>query len=313
MKNLVITGGLGFIGKNIAKFFCEDRQFDKLYIIDKRTKVSDLAFFKNFLSSDYELIETCISKIDLAKLGDNLEIINFAAESHVDDSFENAVEFTKQNMLNTHIMMENLRNSKSKFRLIHISTDEVYGGEMESMCDENAPFNPSNPYSASKAGADLLVQTYMKCYDFNSAIIRANNLYGDYQNIQKLIPKATYLSSKKKHFTLHGNGHQTRHFLHCRDFYEALTTIMDLWDSTSERLFNIAADEQISVRDLVEKIYSIQGLDTEKFIKVGPDRPFNDDHYLIDDTKLRALGWTPKINFEEELHNIISEKKFFVS
>ena len=88
---------------------------------------------------------------------------------------------------------------------------------------------------------------------------------------------------------------------------------MDAWDSTSERLFNIAADEEISVRNLVEKIYAIQGLDSENFIKVGPDRPFNDDHYLIDDTKLRALGWTPKINFEEELNSIVSEKKFFVS
>lgn len=313
MKNLIITGGLGFIGKNIARYISASHDYDKLYIVDKNTRVSDIGYFRKYLASDFELIQSCISEIKIEEYGSSIDIINFAAESHVDESFINAVNFTDQNVLKTHIFLENIRLSKVDCRLIHISTDEVYGGSMMVPCTELANFAPSNPYSASKAAADLLVQTYAQCYGLNIAIIRANNLYGDYQNIEKLIPKAIYMASNEEPFMLHGSGEQTRHFLHCKDFLTAILTIMKNWYSVEKKIFNIAADTEQSVVSLVRKIYTSFELDTQKFVKFGPDRPFNDQQYLINDSKLRELGWAPAIDFETELNQIIEHRRIFIS
>jgi dTDP-glucose 4,6-dehydratase len=309
-KNIIITGGLGFIGKNFA---CEvSAEFDRKIIIDVVTYASDLDFFYSMLKPlGWELIVADINEIQNIPALQTLEnpiIINFAAESHVDRSFSNAKHFLMTNTAGTLAVLEFCR--RQKFKLIHISTDEVYGEVTGVGACENSPLMPTNPYSATKAAADMLVQTFTKCFSVNAKIIRANNIFGSRQLVEKVIPKAIMKAGQKEPFFIQGKKDLSRHFLHTKDFSRALMKILETWASCEHQIFNIAADNVVSIRTLVETIYSYQDAPLN-LIQFGPDRPFNDSEYCIDDSRIRSLGWRPLECFEHKLRELCFDGEFF--
>ena len=309
-KNIVITGGLGFIGKNFASQV--SKEFDRKIIIDIITYASDLDFFYSQLKPfGWELIVADINNIEnisALHILENPIIINFAAESHVDRSFSNAKKFLVANTAGTLAVLEFCRHKN--FKLIHISTDEVYGEVTGVGACENSPLMPTNPYSTTKAAADMLVQTFTKCFAVDAKIIRANNIFGSRQLVEKVIPKAIMRASKKEPFFIQGKKDLSRHFLHTKDFSRALMKILKTWTSSEHQIFNISANDMISIKTLLETIYSNQDAPLD-LIQFGPDRPFNDSEYCIDDTRIRSLGWRPLECFEDKLRELCDNKEFF--
>lgn len=309
-RNALVTGGLGFIGKNFCNII--QHQYSKIYIVDKFSKYSDLEYYNLFLKGcDLEIAR--VKDIDLNKylhFNKQIDIFHFASESHVDDSFINAPDFAQSNYYDTCCLLEKIKSDKNSIRLIYISTDEVYGEILDEPADENTILDPTNPYAATKAAADILVQTYMKCYGINAKIIRANNIYGTGQHVSKLIPKSIFSANSGLKFLIHGNGEQRRHFLHTLDFTKAILNLLDKWNSLDDYIFNIAGDTEWQVMELVNFIYTKCAAPRDNII-FSEDRPFNDKRYFVDDSKIRETGWSPSVNFEEKISEMCINKDYF--
>jgi len=307
--NLIVTGGLGFIGKN----FClhQNNFLGKKIIVDKVTYASDLDFYYSHLKqhgwqlviADVNQMPNLIPLLDLK----NLCVINFAAESHVDNSFSNARQFYDANVGGTLGVIEYCLATNAQ--LLHMSTDEVYGEVVNVAATELTNLNPTNPYSASKAAADIMVQTYIKCFGLNAKIIRANNIFGPKQLAEKVIPKAIRLATNKNTFYLHGSKRLIRNFLHTSDFSRAILKVLETWISDKQLIYNIAGTESVQIRELVEFIYNVCGA-SKNLIGNTEDRPFNDEEYLIDDTVIRSLGWEPSVDFWSEVRKLCEEKSY---
>lgn len=303
-KTILVTGGLGFIGKNIIKILNDT---NKVIIIDKISYVSD----KKFLNSleGVRLIHKDIADFKIAShlYPDELEelvILNFAAESHVDNSFSNSIDFTRSNVLALHYFLEEIVKYSNYVKFLHVSTDEVYGDKYLQPRNELSNLQPTNPYSASKAAADTLVQTYHRCFNLDTKIIRPNNIYGSGQYVEKLIPKIFSHIQMGKPFPIHGSGNNRRHFLHTSDLLTAIHAIFEHWNNDS-LIYNISSDDEYSVNEILQMIKhhiapSLEWVTVE-------DRPYNDEKYLIDDARLRSLGWAPASNFLQELLEISKE------
>jgi UDP-glucose 4,6-dehydratase len=312
-RNLaIVTGGLGFIGKNFINELTS--RYDKLLIVDKFSKYSDMSFYKhNFPEVDILFCRVKDFFLEpYVKEYVYVDIFNFAAESHVDDSFGNGPEFVLANAYDTSVLLEQVKNFRDNVRLIHISTDEVYGERMSKPALESDSLCPTNPYAASKAAADMLVQTYSRCYKIDAVTIRANNIYGPRQHVSKLIPKAILYAAEKKIFPVHGDGLQVRHFLHTSDLSEALFCLLRKWDQLEGRIFNIAGDIEFSVRDILTQVYQNFSLETANFISYEMDRPFNDRRYLVDDSAIRGIGWAPVVDFETQLVSMCRNRDYFL-
>lgn len=301
MNNLaLITGGLGFIGKNFCNFIAS--RYEKILIVDKVTRESDLYFYKKILAIKCDLIECKVSEFDLSGIEcDLIDVFHFAADSHVDDSFSSSLSFSKNNYLETHFLIEGLIKSEKNYRLLYVSTDEVYGDSGYDYADEATLLSPTNPYAASKAAADLLVQTYIRCYNINAKIIRPNNVFGPFQHRDKLIPKLFFCAEHSETFFVHNGGKMKRSFLHTEDFNHAMVTILKNWHC-KEKIYNIGSREEFSVLQVIDIIEKI----TKKRIKINnegvKDRPYNDKSYRVDCSALRSLGWTADREFLTELY-----------
>ena len=306
---IVVTGGLGFIGKN----FCDklSLNFERKIIVDKITYASDLEFYDTDLEKKgWEHFAIDINSEEFQNLLMPLNhciVVHFAAESHVDNSFENAKEFVISNTLGTQSVIDIVRSKDCK--LLHVSTDEVYGESIVDFLDEGAVFNPTNPYAATKAAADILVQTHIRCFGLNAKIIRANNIYGPRQLAEKVIPKAIKYASEKRKFSLHGGDEITRHFLHTEDFTRACETLLENWFDIDEIAFNVASADEITIRNLVEFIYTEIGCETD-LISIGPDRPFNDRGYKINDKLIRSKGWKQRKTLVSELKKLCRARSY---
>mmetsp|Transcript_22184 Transcript_22184/g.71530 ORF Transcript_22184/g.71530 Transcript_22184/m.71530 type:complete len:263 (+) Transcript_22184:304-1092(+) len=228
--------------------------------------------------------------------------MHFAAQTHVDNSFGNSIQFTRNNILGTHVLLEAAKiHSISKF--IHVSTDEVYGeGE-----DDAAPMiedhvlEPTNPYAATKAGAEFLAKSYHRSFHLPIVITRGNNVYGPHQFPEKLIPKFTNQLARGRPVTLHGDGKNTRNFLFVEDVARAFDCI--LHKGKIGKIYNIGGSNEISNVDVAKTLIKIMGLHDreESLISFVPDRAFNDLRYTIDNSALTALGWTEQVSWEDGL------------
>ena len=224
MKKIIITGGAGFIGSHIVEHFVENYPEAEIVVLDKMTYAADIRNLLHLVSDnrirlmvgDICDLDTCYRAVEGADL-----VIHAAAESHVDNSFGNSLEFTKTNVVGTHCLMSACRQAKVD-KIIHVSTDEVYGEIIDGKADENAPLKPTNPYSASKAGAEMIINGYMRSYNLPVVIVRANNIFGIRQFPEKIIPKFLLSLMTGKPLTIHGNGQNSRHYLCARDFAAAL-------------------------------------------------------------------------------------------
>jgi UDP-glucose 4,6-dehydratase len=301
INKIFITGSAGFIGSHLSeKLFykykkCNFILYDKItyaankFYIQNIIKKKNVKFIKNDLLN-FNALEKNLQNVDLA--------INVAAESHVDNSFGNSLVFTKTNTLGTHFFLEACRKQKVN-RIIHVSTDEVYGENLGIPFKEEQFLNPTNPYSASKAAADMIVNAYKKSYNMNISTLRANNIYGIRQYPEKLIPKTIFCLLTNKKMPIHGNGNNYRHYLSVDDFCDGVIKIIE--NGKLNEIYNIASDKHYKVKDIVKIIAKNLNKDFKTNIKFVKDRPFNDKIYKINCNKLKKLNWKVKRNLINDI------------
>lgn len=235
-------------------------------------------------------------------------IVHFAAQSHVDTSFTNPMLYTLDNTLGTHSLLEAARRVGTIRRFIHISTDEVYGentsGESTAKT-ETSLLKPTNPYAASKAGAEMLVHSYIHSYNLPAIIIRSNNIYGIGQYPEKVVPRFILQLLNKKPITIQGSGSQLRSFLYVEDAVDAVLCI--LFQGRIGEIYNISSKDEISIRELATRLIALISPETtyEACVTFVEDRNFNDQRYWIQSEPLRRLGWTQKTSLEDGLAKVV--------
>lgn len=300
-KKIFITGAAGFIGSHLTEKLYNYFSKSQFILFDKITYAANKKYLKKILKKNnvkfiqgdllnLKSLEKSLKNVDLA--------LNVAAESHVDNSFGNSLIFTRTNTLGTHCFLEACRKQKVK-KIIHVSTDEVYGENLDKPFQENQTLNPTNPYSASKAGADMMVNAYKKSYKLNITTIRANNIYGTRQYPEKLISKSIYNFLNNKKMTIHGKGNNYRFYLSVHDFCDGMLKIIK--KGKYQEIYNIASDKKYKVIEVVEFIAKYLNKNFRKNIKYVNDRPFNDKIYKINCDKLKKLNWKTKRNLKEDM------------
>ena len=301
---LLVTGGLGFIGSNfISKLLRESDDFEivnvdaGLYGADKR----NLSEIKNNKKYEFvkgnitnrRLMEEIISKCDL--------VVNFAAESFVDRSISDANPFLVSNIRGAFTILDII--TKQKKRMIQISTDEVFGSLSDGTATEISKFNPSSPYAATKAAAELLVKSYSVTYDSDVVITRCTNNYGPRQFAEKLIPKTIILASQNRKIPIYGKGMNVRDWIYVDDHCDAV--LLALLNGKTGESYNISANNEIDNITIVKKILKIMNK-PEDLIEFVEDRPGHDLRYSLDSSKIsEKLEWKVKMSFEEGLKNTV--------
>jgi len=234
-------------------------------------------------------------------------VMHFAAQSHVDNSFGNSFEFTKNNIEGTHALLEASRLSGTVKRFLHVSTDEVYGESSFELDDSNTEhaslLAPTNPYSATKAGAEMLVMAYGRSYGLPFVISRGNNVYGPGQYPEKAIPKFSILASTGGKISIHGDGLATRSYMHVNDAATAFDIILHCGHTS--HIYNIGAHEERTVLSVARDVCRLVGRDPEEAITHVRDRAFNDRRYFIDCSKLHDLGWNQEVMWKQGLEETV--------
>eukprot|EP00210_Caulerpa_lentillifera_P002994 g2859.t1 len=231
--------------------------------------------------------------------------MHFAAQTHVDNSFGNSLAFTMNNTYGTHVLLETSRNYGKIQRFINVSTDEVYGESSfgkDTGLEEHSTLEPTNPYSAAKAGAEMLVKAYVNSYRLPCIISRGNNVYGPHQFPEKMIPKFIILASRGENLPVHGDGLCTRSYLYVEDVAEAYDVI--LHHGSTGQVYNIGTQKEQTVLQVAKEICKRFDLSEERIVHVT-DRAFNDRRYFISDKKLADLGWKERTSFEDGLEKTI--------
>ncbi|MEM3431477.1 MAG: dTDP-glucose 4,6-dehydratase [Candidatus Micrarchaeia archaeon] len=296
---ILITGGAGFIGTNCILFF--QKRGNEIINIDK---LGTGAVKKNLKVSETKFYRIDISKKFPSQILENVDlIVNFASESHVDRSITNPYFFYKNNVGLMINLLEALRKYHNEIRMVHVSTDEVYGDIIEGSFTEDSALIPSNPYSASKAAQDSFALAYSRTYGLNISITRCTNNYGPFQLPEKLIPKTIIRAIKNMKIPVYGNGMQIRDWIYVDDHCRAIETVAK--KGIKGKIYNVSAGNEITNIEVVKKILKI--LDkSENLIKYVKDRPGHDVRYSLNSTKLRELGWKPQISFDEGIERTVN-------
>ena len=309
MKVVYITGCLGFIGSYVTRTCLEKGWYVKG--VDKITYAANKDLLDEFKQyPNFSFVHCDIN--DLKFLYDCDFVINTAAETHVGNSIVSSVEFVKSNIDGVHNLLELIKNHRGenvkKPTLIHFSTDEVYGDIDKGAHIETDLLKPSNPYSATKAAADMLVMAWGRTHKVPYIIIRPTNNYGIGQYVEKLIPKACKYLKLGKKIPLHNNGTPIRNWLHAQDTADAVITIIK--SEIENEIYNICGGFEQSNLDTVKKILTLNDIkNIEEYIDLSCSRPGQDVRYALDDSKLRKLGWIPKMKFDRELSYIVKYYK----
>jgi len=315
--NLLVTGGCGFIGSNFINYIGKNYpnyfivNIDALYYcasennVNKQIRNSDNYRFIKCNLKDFDFVNFILEKYNID------HIVHFAAQSHVQNSFDDSLIYTMDNVLGTHTLLESCRIYQKKtgklLKIIHVSTDEVYGesvnGDLKN--EEQSILVPTNPYAATKAGAEMLAMSYIKSYNLPIIITRGNNVYGPNQYPEKLIPLFIKQLKNNEQVTIQGDGSALRSFLHVNDVCTAFETI--LFKGKIGEIYNIGTHIEYSVLEVAELLVKlIKGTDKfQSWVRFIADRPFNDSRYFISNDKLLSLGWTIKINFEDGIKMLI--------
>ena len=311
MKKMLITGGAGFIGSNFIHYILSKYNDYQVINLDKLTYAANLDNLKDIEDNkNYRFIHGDIADQEfIFKLFENEKfdiVINFAAESHVDNSILNPQIFTITNILGTQVLLDACRKYNIK-RFHQVSTDEVYGelplDDNSILFTEKTPLNPSSPYSASKASADMLVKSYYRTYSLPITISRCSNNYGPYQHLEKLIPLMISKAINNDNLPVYGNGLNVRDWLHVYDHCTAIDLIIH--EGKIGEIYNIGGNNEKSNIDVVKIILKELGK-SEKLIKYVNDRPGHDLRYAIDSTKIKtSLNWKPVYSFEKGMLDTI--------
>lgn len=311
-KIVYITGCLGFIGSYVTQM-CLDKGW-YVYGIDKCTYASNIFLLDNFNKyNKFKFEKKDICHID--RLVDCDFFINIAAETHVDNSIRKSSDFIHSNIDGVYNILEVLRNYKKEGyvtpTLIHFSTDEVYGDIFEGEHFENDILKPSNPYSASKAAADMLILAWARTYDIKYNIIRPTNNYGIGQYVEKLIPKACKYLTLNRKIPLHKGGTPIRNWLHAKDTANAVIKVIEC--GSVNEIYNIAGGFEQSNLQTIEKViksfFDENISNYKEYINFGFERPGQDLRYALNDDKIRNLGWSPLCRFDDEITEIVNYYK----
>jgi len=305
MKSYFVTGGAGFVGSHLCEEIFFSNKSSKLIILDKLTYAGNKSFLTNIINSprvkfikgdilDFKIYKNYLRNIDVA--------INVAAESHVDNSFSSPIEFTKNNTLGAHIFLQNCITNNVK-KIVQVSSDEVYGEKISGQNFETDRLHPTNPYSASKAAAEMIINSYRYSYKKEIIIVRGNNIYGPRQYPEKLISSSIINLINNRPIKLHGNGMNKRHYISVIDFAKALILLLS---KTSAGIYNIGTKDEYTNIDVARMICDYFDKPYKKFITFTKDRPYNDKRYSVCSKKIRDLGWRPEGNLERSLPYIIS-------
>ena len=303
--DILVTGGLGFIGSNFILFILKDYPKIKITNVDACLTGSNLMNLNEIKNSKkYKFVKSNINnqKIINQLVSKNDLVVNFAAESHVDRSISNPTPFIHSNINGTHTILESIRKYDKK--LIQISTDEVYGSLKKGSADEKFSLNPSSPYSSSKASADLLAKSYHITYGCDIKITRCTNNYGPRQFLEKLIPKVIINANNDKPIPVFGNGKNIRDWLYVLDHCAAIQKVIE--KGKSGEIYNIAGKNEINNNMIIKIILKSinKPLNLMKYVK---DRPGHDFRYSLDSTKIeKKLNWKPKYSFENAIKETIS-------
>ncbi|CAH8381224.1 unnamed protein product [Eruca vesicaria subsp. sativa] len=306
-KNILITGAAGFIASHVANRLIRTYPDYKIVVLDKLDYCSNLKNLNPSRSSpNFKFVKGDIASADLVNyllITERIDtIMHFAAQTHVDNSFGNSFEFTKNNIYGTHVLLEACKVTGQIRRFIHVSTDEVYGETDEDAVvgnHEASQLLPTNPYSATKAGAEMLVMAYGRSYGLPVITTRGNNVYGPNQFPEKLIPKFILLAMRGEVLPIHGDGSNVRSYLYCEDVAEAFEVI--LHKGEVGHVYNIGTKKERRVNDVARDVCKLFNVDPEASIKFVENRPFNDQRYFLDDEKLKILGWEERTTWEEGL------------
>ncbi len=301
---LLVTGGLGFIGSNFILKILNEKQKNSIVNVDAElfgSNHQNLESVKNHENyrfvkgniTNRHLMEDLISECDA--------VVNFAAESFVDRSIADANPFLVSNIRGTFTILDIIKEQKK--RLVQISTDEVFGSLESTTAKENSRFNPSSPYAATKAAAELLVNSYIVTYDCDCVITRCTNNYGSRQFPEKLIPKTLILASQNKKIPIYGEGKNIRDWIFVDDHCEAVYNV--LLNGKSGESYNISANNEVDNLIIVKKILEILNK-PEDLIKYVEDRPGHDFRYSLDSSKIRSqLNWSENTNFDDGLKKTV--------
>ncbi|KKR55417.1 MAG: dTDP-glucose 4,6-dehydratase [Candidatus Curtissbacteria bacterium GW2011_GWA1_40_24] len=313
-KNILVCGGSGFIGSNFIRYVYNKYSDYKIFNLDLLTyagnpvnlaDVEEKENKKNPTNQRYFFLygDICDGVL-LANIFEKYSfdvVINFAAESHVDRSFVNVFDFIRTNVEGVRSLMEATRKYKIS-RFIQISTDEIYGSVPEGFSTEDMPLRPSNPYAASKAAADLLVQSYIRTYQIPALIVRGSNNYGPFQYPEKMIPLAISNIIEGKKMPVHGSGEHRRTWIHVNDFCSAIDVV--LHKAPDYSIYNASGEEKTNLE--IIKIIAQHLKSPENYKEHTKDRPGADLRYAPDSSKLRSeLGWLPKCQIESGLRDVI--------
>ena len=305
MRKILITGGAGFIGSHITEDICQSYPEARVIVLDRMTYAADVSYVMPLIEGrrvqlavgdicDYEF---CARQIDGCDL-----VIHAAAESHVDRSFHSSLLFSQTNALGTHTVMEACRVANVS-RIIHVSTDEVYGEVLSGATDEGGALNPTNPYSASKAAAEMVVNGYRHSFKLPVVVIRANNVYGIRQFPEKLIPRCIMALITNQKIPLHGDGSNVRHYLAAEDLASALTLLVER--GAVHETYNIGSIDEFSNRQVASMICKAFEVEFDRNVEFVSDRPFNDRRYAISWNKIADLGWKPKRSLPAEIPSMV--------
>jgi dTDP-glucose 4,6-dehydratase len=300
---LIVCGGAGFIGSNFVRQRVREHG-DEVIVLDKLTYAGRPENLQD-LGDDVRLIEGAIedpAKVDEAMSGATPDaIVNFAAETHVDRSISGPLSFEETNVRGTMVLLEAARRAEIP-RYVQISTDEVYGSIEEGSFTEESPIVPSSPYSATKAGGDLVVQSYFHTYGMETVICRGSNNYGPYQYPEKLIPLMVLNALHGDPLPVYGDGLNVRNWLYVEDFGRGISHV--LAHGEPGEVYNVGGPSECTNMEVVRAILEQTGRD-ESLIEFIRDRPGHDRRYSLGSEKVRALGWEPEVAFEEGLERTI--------
>jgi dTDP-glucose 4,6-dehydratase len=306
LMKLLVTGGLGFIGSNFCRHTLTKHSDYQLTNIDKIGIGANPANLRDVENDKrYTFIKGDIcNPQQLKKIIHHVDaVVNIAAETHVDRSIAEPYNFLQNNTTGTFTILEALRKHNKKAKLVQVSTDEVYGQALEGSFKETQPLTPSNPYSASKAAADMFVLAYCKTYGLNASITRCTNNFGPYQLPEKLIPKTIIRALKNLPIPVYGSGTNIRDWIYVTDHCQAIDIV--LHKGAPGEVYNVSANNEISNIEIAKKILTT--LDKpETLITFVEDRPAHDLRYSIDSTKIQTeLSWKPKTSFPQALESTI--------
>ena len=302
---LLVTGGLGFIGSNFILNTLKNNSDFNIVNIDAELYGSNHDNLTNvYKSKNYEFVKGNITDYNLMNklISECDAVVNFAAESHVDRSISNARPFMDSNIMGVFMILEAIKNQKKK--LIHISTDEVFGSLESKSANEEFRLNPSSPYAASKAAAELLINSYIVTYGCDILVTRCTNNYGPRQFPEKLIPKTILLANENKKIPIYGTGKNIRDWIFVDDHCDAIIKV--LLDGKSGESYNISASNEVDNVTIVKKILTLMNKSTN-IIEFVEDRPGHDFRYSMNSSKIRKnLNWAPKIDFERGIEKTIN-------